>query len=116
MQLQIHSNVLYLNEPKACSTAGGHFFLSKTNNNNKPIFLNGAVHTLCTILCFVVAFAAEAELGMGKEIITTLNKMGHPQQPIPIHVDNATIVGIANQTIKPQKSQSMEMRYFWIQD
>jgi hypothetical protein len=31
--------------------------------DNKPIKLNGAFHTLCLILRFVVASAAEAELG-----------------------------------------------------
>ncbi len=42
--------------------------------------------------------------------------MGHPQPKIPIHCDNAMAVGIANNTIKRQHSQSMEMRFFWIGD
>jgi hypothetical protein len=42
--------------------------------------------------------------------------MGHPQPKTPIHCDNATAVGIANNTIKRQRSRSMEMRFFWIGD
>jgi hypothetical protein len=42
--------------------------------------------------------------------------MGHPQPKKSVHCDNATAVGIANNTIKRQRSQSMEMRFFWIGD
>ena len=40
--------------------------------------------------------------------------MGHPQPNTPVHCDNATAVGIGNNTIKRQRSRSMEMRYFWV--
>ena len=39
--------------------------------------------------------------------------MGHPQPPTPIHCDNATVVGIANETIKKHRSRPMEMIYFY---
>jgi hypothetical protein len=42
--------------------------------------------------------------------------MGHLQPKNPVHCDNATAVGIANNTIKQQRSRSMEMRFFWIGD
>eukprot|EP00957_Ditylum_brightwellii_P157246 11967520-Ditylum_brightwellii.AAC.1 len=42
--------------------------------------------------------------------------MGHPQLPTPLHADNSTAVGIANKTIKPQKSRAMNMQYFWLLD
>ena len=42
--------------------------------------------------------------------------MGHPQPNTPIHCNNATAVGIANNTIKRQRSRSMEMRFFWVRD
>ena len=74
---------------------------------NEPIKLNGAVHTLCTILKFVAASAAEAELGalflnikQGRIMRLTLEEMGHPQPPTPINVDNSTAVGIVNGTVK----------------
>jgi hypothetical protein len=46
----------------------------------------------------------------------TLEELGHPQPPTPIHIDNSTTVGIVNNTVKHQKSRSMEMRYFWLLD
>ncbi len=42
--------------------------------------------------------------------------MGHPKPKNPVHCDNATAVGIVNNTIKRQRLQSMEMRFFWIGD
>ena len=86
-----------------------------------PIRLNGAVLTLCTILCCVAASAAEAELGAlflnameAKVLRLTLEEMGHPQPPTPIHCDNTTAVGIVSNTIKRQRSREMNMRYFWL--
>jgi hypothetical protein len=46
----------------------------------------------------------------------TLEELGHPQPKTQVHCNNATTVGIANNTIKRQHSQSMEMRYFWVCD
>jgi hypothetical protein len=40
--------------------------------------------------------------------------MGHPQPKTPVHCDNATAVGIPNNTIKCHRLRSMEMRFFWI--
>ena len=42
--------------------------------------------------------------------------MGHRQPATPVHCDNATAVGIANSTVKRQRSRLMEMRYFWVVD
>ena len=71
----------------------------------------------------VAASAAEAELGAlflnaqeAKVIRLVLEELGHPQPPIPIHIDNTTTVGIVNNTIKRQWSRAMEMRYFWLLD
>jgi len=33
-----------------------------------------------------------------------------------VHYANATTIGIANNTVKQQRLQSMEMRYFWVGD
>eukprot|EP00804_Cyclotella_cryptica_P014206 CCRYP_005619-RB/>CCRYP_005619-RB protein AED:0.41 eAED:0.38 QI:0/0/0/1/0/0/4/0/300 len=76
---------------------------------------------LCTILKFVAASAAEAELGAlflnakeAKIMRLTLQELGHPQPPTPVHCNNSTTVGIVTNTVKHQKSRSMEMRYFWL--
>jgi hypothetical protein len=91
--------------------------------DGKPIRLNGAFYTTSVILKFVVASAAEAELGAlfhncqdGIIFCQTLADMGHPQPKTPVHCDNAMAVGIENNTIKRQRSRSMEMRYFWVGD
>jgi hypothetical protein len=79
--------------------------------NGEPIKFNGAFYVNATILKFVVASAAEAELGAlfhncQDSIIfrQTLANMGHPQPKIPDHCNNATAVGIANNTVKRQRS------------
>ena len=123
MILNIHSDASYLTAPKSRSRAGGHYFLGAIPVDNQPIKLNGPIHSLCTILKFVASSAAEAELGAlflnackAKIMRLTLQELGHKQPPTPIHVDNTTIVGIVNNTIKRQRSRSMEMRYFWLLD
>ena len=63
MILICHNNASYLTAPKALSRAGGNFFIRSLLANNGPITLNGPVYSLCSILKFVAASAAEAELG-----------------------------------------------------
>jgi hypothetical protein len=63
MILNIHSDVSYLSEAKARSRACGHFFMGWMPKNGDPIQLNGAFHISMTIMRFVVASVAEAELG-----------------------------------------------------
>ena len=63
--------------------------------------------------------AAEAELGAlfetckeGKVIRLILEELGHPQPPTPVHCDNATATGIANNNVKKQCSRHWDMRFF----
>jgi hypothetical protein len=123
MILNVHSDASYLSAPKSKSRAAGYYFLGSMPKDGEPIPLNGAIHVLCTLLKFVAASAAEAELGAlflnakeAKIMRLTLEELGHPQPPTPIHIDNSTTVGIVNNTVKRQKSRSMEMRYFWLLD
>ena len=123
MILNIHSDALYLSEAKARSRACGHVFLGWMPKDREPIRLNGAFHVSTMILRFVVPSAAEAELGAlyhncqtGIIFRLTLSDMGHVQPQTPVHCDNATAVGIANNTIKCQRSRSMEIIFFWIGD
>ena len=69
--------------------------------------MNGAIFTFCGILKCVVASAAEAELAAlflnykeGKIIRLILQELGHAQPSTPIHCDNKTAAGIANDTVK----------------
>jgi hypothetical protein len=123
MILNIHSDASYLSEAKAHSRTCGHFFMGWMPQDGKPIRLNGAFHVSTTILRFVVASTAEAELGTlyhncqtGIIFQLTLNDMGHPQPKTPVDCDNATAVGITNNIIKRQRLQAMEKRFFWIGD
>ena len=123
MVLNVHSDASYLTAPNGRSRAGGHFFLGSVPRDGDPIKLNGAILSLATVLKCVAASAAEAELGAlflnaqeAKILRLTLEELGHPQPPIPIHIDNTTAVGIVNNTIKRQRSRAMEMRYFWLLD
>jgi hypothetical protein len=45
-----------------------------------------------------------------------LEEMGHPQPLTTVHCNNPNAVGIANNTVKRQRSCSMEMRFFWVAD
>jgi hypothetical protein len=123
MILNIHSDASYLSATRARSQVAGYFFLGSVPKDNAPIKLNGAILVFCGILKFVVASAAEAELGAlflnckeGKIQRLILEELGHPQPPVPIHCDNATATGIANDTVKKQRARSMEMRFFWVTD
>ena len=123
MVMNIHSDASYLSESGARSRACGHFFMGWMPKNGDPIRLNGAFYTSSAIMRFVVASAAEAELGAlfhncqtGMIFRQTLKDLGHPQPKTPVHCDNATAVGIASNTVKRQRSRSMEMRFFWIGD
>lgn len=64
------------------------------------------------MLEIVTTSAAEAELGalflnvqQAKIIQLTLIEMRHQQPQIPIHVDNTTMIGIVNNTIKCQNHE-----------
>ncbi len=123
MILNVHSDASYLSPPNACSRAGGYFFLGSIPQDGNPIKLNGAIHITCTILKLVAASTAEAELDAlflnakeAKVLQLILTELGHPQPPTPIHIDNTTTVEIVYNTIKRQRSQGMEMRYFWLLD
>lgn len=123
MILNVHSDASYLSERNARSRVVGNYFLGSSPKQNSLIPLNGAVYVFCGILKFVVASAAEAELGAlflnckeATVIRLILGELRHPQPPTPIHCDNNTAAGIANDTVKKQRSRSLEMRFFWVTD
>jgi hypothetical protein len=108
MIVNVHSDASYLSAPKACSCAGGSFFLGSTPHNGDPIKLNGTIHITCTILKLAAASTAEVKLGAllflntqeAKVLQTILKELGHPQPPNQMHIGNTTTVGIANNTIE----------------
>jgi hypothetical protein len=99
------------------------FFMGWETKDGDPIKLNGAFFTICAILRFVVTSTAKTELGAlvlnCKEamiFLLGLKELGHPQPQMQVHCDNATAVGITNNTVKCQRSFLIEMMYFWVCD
>ncbi len=104
--LNIHSNDLYLMEPKARSRAGGNFFMSDNTKDPKD---NEAILNIAKIIKNIMLFAAEAEIGAlfinSRQAIPTqtmLGKMGHPQPPTPIQTNNTTALGFIKKNFHPQ--------------
>ena len=115
MILNVHSDASYLSEPNTKSRVAGHYFLGKIPKNEQPIMINGNIFILCGILKFVVCLAAEAELAAlflnakaGKIIRLILEELCHPQSPTPVHCDNQTSTGIANDTVKRHRPRPWE--------
>ena len=106
MTLVVHSDTGYLNEPKAKSKAGGHFFLS--NNIDIPPN-NGAVLNIAHIIKHVMSSSTEAELAAlyitarkAVYIRIILDEMGHKQPPKPVQTDNFMAEGVINKQIQPK--------------
>ena len=120
MILAVHSDASYLSEPKACSRAVGHFFLS----SNTPIPPNnGAVLNIAHIIKNVMSSATEAELAglyiMAQEAVyirIILEELGHKQTPTPLQTDNAMADAVINGKIQPKRTKAMDMRFHWLRD
>jgi hypothetical protein len=121
MILTIDSDAAYLVAAKARSRAAGYFYLGNKDNQ----LFNGPIYILTKLILAVMSSAAEAECGglylNAKEAVPMLNtliELGHPQPPngTPIRTDNSTANGIRNQTVKPKRSKSMDMQFWWLAD
>jgi hypothetical protein len=71
----------------------------------------------------VMSSAVEAECGAlfdntkeGVPLRNMLNKMEYPQPLTPVQVDKSTTNGFAHKQIKQQKSKSMDVWFYWVQD
>jgi hypothetical protein len=45
-----------------------------------------------------------------------LADLGHPQPPTVIYCDNEVAIGLANRTVCPKMSKSLDMRFHWLRD
>jgi hypothetical protein len=126
MVLHVHSDASYLSAPEARSRAGGHHFLSSrptdpTKAPSQQPTNNGSVHAECSVLCNVMASAAEAEIGTlyinsqtAEVFRTTLIEMGHPQPPMPVQTNNSTAYGIVNSSFRQPCLRAIDMRFYWV--
>ena len=119
MILNVHSDASYLSAAKGRSCAGVYVFLGSFPMDRKPIQLIRHIMITCNILKLVALSVTEAELGTlfvntkeARILRLTLWELGHPQSQTPIHINNTTVIGIMNSTIKHQRLRAMEMRYF----
>jgi hypothetical protein len=119
MVLAIHSNALYLSEPKSHSHAGGHMFMA--GKDEIPIN-NGAILNISQIIRAVMSSVAEAELGAlfinAKTAVSmrqTLIKLRHPQPRTPIQTDNTTAHVLLTNKILPKALKAMDMHFHWLQ-
>ena len=118
MILAAHSDASYLSEPNSRSRAGAHIFVSENDPIPRP---NGPVLTISSIIKFVMASAAEAELSAlyltAREMVplrNTLTEMGWEQPKTPIQTDNSTAVGFTNDTIITRRIKMLCMRLHWL--
>ena len=118
--LAVHRDASYLTEPKACSRAGGHFFLMKDEREPKK---NGAVLNIVQIIKRVVTSAVETEIGA--LFINTRNaiparylleEIGHSQPATPVQTDNSTALGFVTKNINRKQTKSAAMNYWYMRD
>ena len=124
MILHIDSDATYLSLPHTRGQAVGHYFLSNKFTNpplppTTPPRPNGYIYILCKRTRNFLASATESEHATlfhnGQEaavIRTILLEMKHPQPPTPIKMDNSTTSDIANKIVIPQKTRSIDMKYY----
>ena len=99
MILNVYFDASYMSAGKGQSRAGGYFFLGSIPQNGESIQLNGNIVITCAILKLVTVSAAENEYGAlfvntkeAQVICLLLVKLGHPQPPTQIRINNKTAV------------------------
>ena len=118
MVLSAQSNAAYLKVSKERSRADAHIMLSE----DVPVpRYNGPVLAIAQIIKCVMSSAAEAELAglyiCAKEMAPlrqSLIEMVWPHPQSPIQCKNSTAIGVANKTIIPRKTKSMDMQFHWL--
>jgi len=120
MILKAASDASYLSRPKSGSVAGSFHYLGIAGVAD---FYNAPISVHSTSIPVICASAAEAEyagvFSCAKILCherTILEDIGYPQPPTPIACDNECAVGLANRTVTPKHSKSIDMRFNWVQD
>jgi len=119
MRLHQQADGSYLSRPGSRSVAGGISYLG----NDDPTEINGAIHVMSTIIPTIMSSVGETEYVAcfltgqhGAGFRQVLEDLGYPQPATYILTDNECAEGIANDTIKPKRTKSIEMQYHWIRD
>ncbi len=119
MVLRVLSDASYLSRPKAESVAGSHHFLGHPDDND---FFNHPISNHSTRIPVVCSFVAEAEYAgvyaaarIPVDERQILHNMEHPQPATTIFCDNEVAFGLANNTVTPKMSKSLDMRFHWLE-
>lgn len=119
MRLHQQADGSYLSRSGSRSIAGGISYLS----NDDPTEINGAIHVMSSVIPTVMSSIGETEYAAcfltgqhGAGFRQVLDDLGYPQPPTYILTDNKCAEGIANNTIKPKRTKSLEMQYHWLRD
>lgn len=119
MRLHQQADGSYLSRPGARSVAGGISYLS----NDDPTEINGAIHVMSSVIPTVMSSIGETEYAAcfltgqhGAGFRNVLADLGYPQPPTYILTDNKCAEGIANNSIQPKRTKSLEMQYHWLRD
>ena len=120
MILRIHADVSYLSIKLFPIQDGGNHCLSD-NSDSPP--KNGSMNTIRKFMGNVMGSAAEGEIVFiyindqyYVPVWTCLIKMGHPQPPTKIQIDNTTMEAFCKGNPKQKISKAIETRFYWIQD
>ena len=120
MLLLAHSDASYLSRANSGSVAGGFHFLGKENG---PTFFNAPIFCVSTLIPVIVAAVSEAEYAAvfgnaqyACDERSILASLGYIQPPTTILCDNECAIGLANKSIQPKMSKSINMRLHWVQD
>jgi hypothetical protein len=122
--LSVLSDASYLSRPHV---AGSFHHLTRMPRIGLPpdplAFINGLVscHTnTIPVVCSSVQEAEYAALFAAARLAdnerSILHNLGYPQPPTLLLCDNEIAVALANKTITPRLSKSIDMRFRWLQD
>ena len=119
MRLHTQSDASYGTRSRGRSVAGGLAYLG----NADPTAINGPIMAFSSVIQNVMASIGEAEYAaafhtaqMAAGLRKTLSDLGYPQPATYILVDNAVASGIANNTIEPKRTKSIDMQFHWLRD
>ena len=115
MVLVVHSDASYLSKPKACSRAGGHFFLSPEPSQKWSCSQPCTTHQGSYVLRSggkLGALYINAREAVPQQI--TLTEMGHEQPQTLMQTNNTTTLGVVNNNIQPRCNKAMDMRFHWL--
>ena len=121
MQLRAMYDASFQSLPDGRSRIGHIQYLTNTNDPKEHV--KNIIHANSQVLRMRPAHIVEAEYGSAFECgqatyptISTLESLGHPQDPIKFFGDNEIAIGVSNDEVKVKRSKAIEKSYHWFKD